>query len=352
MLCFFLPAYAFAQRMDIKALEKQYQVSPTPSLVSALNKAYQEQALWFCKTPQFNSDSTLFYFDKAVVLLENAKPVPNELLAELYKNLCAYRTKRSEESIALEMGKKALFYLHKIPPSKIDKLLNYYVLWNAAYAELMEGEGNTKRGLDLFNQAVFLLQEDTRPEIRALVLKNTGIFYAKYYSGINVLSPKGSDALLQSVRYYENSDKKNADFLFDIYAKLMWHYNVKWGQNKTQSTADSCDYYFSKMNALLPQLKDPILENWYYAHRANVLLRRGQYDESLALIQQSLNIIDKYHLEFDRMYPFNLNLGIHCLQKKAMGASRILFHASPRHQFKTEKPQERIDLFDPYLQNV
>jgi len=329
--------------MDIKALEKQYQNSPTPSLASALNKAYQDQANWFFKTPQFNNDSTIFYFDKAVALLENAKPIPNELLAELYKNLCEFRIKRSEESIALEMSKKALFYLNKIPPSKRDKLLNYHVLWNHAYAELMEGGGNAKRGLDLFNQAVFLLQEDTRPEIQALVLKNTGIFYAKYYSGISELSPKGLDALLQSVRYYENSDKTNTEFLFDIYAKLMWYYNFKWGENKIQSIADSCDYYFSKMNALLPQLNNPMLENWYYGHRANVLLRRGQYDESLALIQQSLNIIDKYHLEFDRTYPFNLNLlGYIAYKKKQWAQAESYFTQARDISLKQKNPRSEL----------
>ncbi|MBK8563993.1 MAG: tetratricopeptide repeat-containing sensor histidine kinase [Saprospiraceae bacterium] len=327
--------------MDIKALETQYQSSPTPSLVSTLNKAYQEQANWFLKTPQFNNDSTIFYFNKAVVLLENAKPAPNDLLAELYKNLSEYRIKRSEHSIALEMGKKALSYLDKIPPSKIDKLLHYHVLWNIAYAELVEED--TKGGLDVFNQAVLLLQQDTRPEIQALLLKNTGIFYSKYYSGVSETSPKGLNSLLQSARYYENSDKTNTDFLFEIYEKLMWYYNVKWGEDKPQAIADSCDYYFSKMNTLLPQLNDPIFENWYYAQRANVLLRRGQYEEATDLIQQSLRIIDKYHLEFDRRYPFNLNLlGYIAYKKKQWVQAEAYFTQARDISLNQKNPRSEL----------
>ncbi len=341
ILYFLSLSCSFAQRMDIKALETQYQSSPTPSLVSTLNKAYQEQANWFLKTPQFNNDSTIFYFDKAVALLENAKPIPNDLLAELYKNLCEYRIKRSENSIALEMGKQALSYLNKIPPSKIDKLLHYHILWNIAYAELVEED--TKGGLDFFNQAVLLLQQDTRPEIQALLLKNTGIFYTKYYGGISETSPKGLNALLQSARYYENSDKTNTEFLFEIYEKLMWYYNVKWGQDKSQAIADSCDYYFSKMNALLPQLNDPIFENWYYAQRANVLLRRGQYEAATDLIQQSLRIIDKYHLEFDRRYPFNLNLlGYIAYKKKQWAQAEAYFTQARDISLEQKNPRSEL----------
>lgn len=335
----FLPfSILFAQPGDIKKLETQYQAAPTPVLVSALNKAYQDKAFWFCKSPQFNNDSTIFYFDKAVVLLENAKPVPNDQLAELYKNLCEYRIKRSEFSIALEMGQKALSYLRKIPPSKIDKLLHYHILWNIAYAKLTTED--TKGGLDVFNQSVFLLQQDSRPEIQALLLKNTGIFYTKYYGGISEVSPKGLSALLQSVRYYENSDKINAGYLFIIYEKLMWYYNVRWGEHKTQLIADSCDYYFSKMYTLLPQLKDPILENTYYSHRANVLLRRGQYEESLVLIQQSMEIIDKYHLEFDRLYPFNFNLlGFIAYKKKQWVQAESYFKQARDISLKQKNPR-------------
>jgi signal transduction histidine kinase/DNA-binding response OmpR family regulator len=338
-ILFFLSfSISFAQSTDIKQLETKFQVAPTPALVAALNKAYQEKAFWFCKTPQFNSDSTIFYFDKAVVLLENAKPVPNDLLAELYKNLCEFRIKRSEYSIALEMGQKALSYLLKIPPSKIDKLLHYHILWNIAYAKLTTED--TKGGLDVFNQSVLLLQQDKRPEIQALVLKNTGIFYTKYYGGISVVSPKGLNALLQSVRYYENSDKINAGDLFIIYEKLMWYYNVRWGEDKTQLIADSCDYYFSKMYALLPQLKDPILENTYYSHRANVMLRRGLYEEALVLIQQSFNIIDKYHLEFDRLYPFNFNLlGYIAYKKKQWAQAESYFKQARDISLKQKNPR-------------
>ena len=327
--------------MDIKVLESQYLSSPTPALVSALNKAYQEQAYWFFKTQQFNNDSTIFYFDKAVVLLENARPVPYDLLAELYNNLCEYRIKRTEYYIAVEMGNKALSFLNKLRPAQIDKLLQYEIIRNTAYAELLDG--NTERGLELFTRAGSLMQYDKRSEIQAIVLKDKGAFYAKYNSGVTNTNSEGLSALFKSAQYYENTDKTHPAYLADIYKDLMWYYNVKWGNNKVQVLADSCDYYFSKINALLPLLNNPLIENWYYSHRANVALRRGQYEEATALIQKSIKIIDTYHLEFDRLYPFNLNLlGIIAYKKKQWVQAESYFTKARDISIKQKNPRSEL----------
>lgn len=170
--------------LSIAALETRYASASSSEKTTALrtlNKAYQDQADWFFKTPQFNNDSTLFYFNKAVTLLENTQPAPNDLLAELYTHLCAYRMKRTEYVTALEMSNKALIFLGKIPSSGIDKLLHYNILWNAACAEIL-AYNNSKRGLDLYNLAVTLLQSDSRPEIQAMLLKDKGAFYYYYLS--------------------------------------------------------------------------------------------------------------------------------------------------------------------------
>ena len=46
--------------------------------VATLSRSYQDKALWFKEMPHFNRDSTVIYFDKAVLLLQNSKPLQYE----------------------------------------------------------------------------------------------------------------------------------------------------------------------------------------------------------------------------------------------------------------------------------
>lgn len=71
--CLFLVAplsVAQTQRPDVSTIEKTYYHSPTPQGVVALSAAYQGLARWFQKAPQFNRDSTIFYFEKAIETVE------------------------------------------------------------------------------------------------------------------------------------------------------------------------------------------------------------------------------------------------------------------------------------------
>ena len=58
-----------AQSIQIKQTRPARDLSSDQ--VTALSRAYQDKALWFKEMPHFNRDSTVFYFDKAALLLQN-----------------------------------------------------------------------------------------------------------------------------------------------------------------------------------------------------------------------------------------------------------------------------------------
>lgn len=307
-------AIATAQRTDLRQLERLWQDSPTPERLEALSKACQDQAWWFFKRPQFNNDSTLFYFDKALALLEGARPAPNELLAALYANLCKYRLLRSEFQLAAGMGAKALSFLEKTGRAGQDKMLHYDILRHYALAELNNDNG--KHALDLFTRSATLFQNEPDPDIVAMLWMDKGIFYSNYSNGIVEQTRDALLALLKSAAYYESPGKQNPQFLAEIYGELAWSYNVR-ETDTTQAIADSCDLYYAKLHAILPQVQNPIVDAQYYSQWGNKLFRRGRLEEALEQTQISQRIIDTFQLEYHGNYPFGLNvLGTIALEKR------------------------------------
>lgn len=321
---FLLPDCSFAQRMDVKALETQYQISPTPSLVSTLSKAYQEQAWWFFKRPQFNNDSTLFYFDKAVALLEDTQPAPNKLLAALYAALSNYRSLRSEHKLAAELGAKALSFFEKTDKNRQDKMLYYDILRNYGLAEVYNG--NEKHALDLFAKSAALFQNEQDPAIVAMLWKDQGVFYGSFSNGIVEETQQALISLQRSAAFYENPSQRNPLFLAEIYKELAWSYNIRESAVPTKAMADSCDLYYAKLYDLLPELQNPIMDVQYYSQWGNKLFRRGRLDEALHYTQVSQRIIDTFELEYHSNNMFGLNvLGTIALEKKQWGQAESYF---------------------------
>jgi two-component system, sensor histidine kinase PdtaS len=284
------------------ALVQTPRTASTPQQAIALGNAYKNRAEWFTEMPQYNRDSTVFYYHKAIAVLDGTDPTLREPLAAVYTDLSDHYYRHFDIETMKKMVTKAWGLLEKIP-DEIDKTkqLRYKLLRDRAFAELEEG-GNPRQGLNFILKALSLYQRDNRVEVQAELLKDKGGFYARYTNGIEssvgipFQSLKKSESLYQSL----NNPIYN-ESIFYLCKDLVWYYNVK---NK----ADSCDYYFAKIYTLLPLLKNPEHYNWYYSLRGNTLIRRKQYKEAKQLIVKSLNFIKTYHLEYSQVYPFNFNL--------------------------------------------
>jgi two-component system, sensor histidine kinase PdtaS len=294
-----------AQAPVFSVLAAQYKANPVPARAIALSIAYQNRAVWFQKTPQYNHDSTEFYYQKSVSLLENVRPLPYERLAEIYYAISDYYLRSYRDTKAAQAISKAWAYFEAMTKAgKQNKQLQYNILrtWSLIKIDNADG-GDSKKSLQLIQKALTIFQDDERPIIQAMVLRDKGEFYHRYGNGTQLGRLTLSfQALDKSRRLYE-SFKNPADnqSRSDIYKSMVWYYNVT-------ENADSCDYYFAKLKNLLPALQDPILSSWYYALRGNTLNRRKQYEEARPLIEKSLKITEIYHLEYGHIYPFSLNL--------------------------------------------
>jgi signal transduction histidine kinase/DNA-binding response OmpR family regulator len=318
---------ATAQRTALQKLEYQWKTSPNPNRLAALSKACQDQAWWFFKRPQFNNDSTLFYFDKALALLENAQPAPNELLAALYDDLSQYRLFRSEYGLAAKLGAKALSFFKKTDKDRQEKMLHYNILRDYALAELDMGNG--KYALDLFTKSAILFQNETDPATLAMLWKDKGIFYSRFSNGIGEEIKQVLNSLQKSAAFYENSSRENSAVLADIYEELAWSYNMRESYEPSKAMADSCDLYYTKLHDILPLVQNPILDARYYGQWGNKLFRRGRFDEALHYAQMSQRIMDTFQLQYHQNNMFVLNvLGTIALEKQQWEQAEAYFTKS------------------------
>ena len=298
---FALTPLAVAQRPDVALLEAEHKTAPAPERMLTLSRTYQNRANWYRKTPQFNLDSAAAYFDKAVVLLENTRPLPYQRLAEVYSNLSEYSYWSYGYVRAKQMAVKAWSAFESMTKQgKQDRMLEYEILRNQSFAELETGD--SKRSLTLMLKALALWQDDANPAVQARLLANKGSFYAGYSNGIEIQVKMAFQYLQKSNRLYESlNNQSDSPAKAEVYKDLIWYYNV------TQN-ADSCDYYFAKLKEILPRLHDPIIAGWYYSLRGNTLSRRNQYDQARILIRESLRILETYKLERTHIYQFNTYL--------------------------------------------
>jgi two-component system, sensor histidine kinase PdtaS len=305
LLIFFFctPSVSTAQRMDIGQLENKYRTMPTSEWAIALGKAYQDQAQWFKRSPQFSLDSAFFYFKKAADLLETLQPLPYKRLAEIYYDLSDFSGQASELVKGEAQADKAAFYFEKADKRDENlKMLEFDILQKQAMYEVYD---NPEKALKVIEPAWRLFQDDQTPEIRAKLWRSKGLFYDIYLEAtINEMQLSSVSFLRKSAQLYESLHRPevHSDALFNVYQALAWYYG---GANEK---IDSCDYYFDKIKQLLPILNDPLRTNRYYSLRGNALIRRKQYAEAEVQIAESLTLCDMYHLKHTSIYRFNQNL--------------------------------------------
>lgn len=261
--------------------------------VSVLSTAYQDKALWFKEMPHFNRDSTVFYFDEAVLLLQNSEPLQYDRLADLYVDITD-RANRSHNFIVVDsLAPIGWGYYEKIPEGKKDKLVGYNLLINWALIKIIRGE--PKPGLELFVKAQDLLKDDPRPEIQLKLMKDKGRFLYQY--GLPEEEEMGIEYLKESMIAYQKSDypEKN-EALVIAYKLLTYYYQF--------SKPDSSDYFLYQMEALLPQITNPFHHSWHSYSMGSSLIDREKYEEAKVYLHKTIKNLEEYNLTTIDVYQF------------------------------------------------
>jgi len=146
--------------------------------VLKLSEKYQKKATWFQEIPQYNRDSSIYYFEKESNLLKANSPIQNEKLASIYlqkSNLlsCFYKLTGIDSLATIGWS-----YFDKIAINKETQLLKYNFLINWATIKLELGEH--KKSLELFSKALAVAEDIKSPDFVAKNLMPKGIFYERY----------------------------------------------------------------------------------------------------------------------------------------------------------------------------
>lgn len=261
--------------------------------VAALSRAYQDKALWFKEMPHFNRDSTVFYFDRAALLLQNSKPLQYERLADLYRDITDRANRSHNFNVVDSLAPIGWAYYEKIPENKKDKVLGYDLLINWALIKIIRGE--PKPGLELFVKALDLLKDDNRPEIQLKILKDRGRFLYQY--GLPEEQEKSFQFLKESMIGYQNSDypEKN-EALVVAYKLLFYHYG--------ESDPDSSDYYMHQIEELLPQITNPFHHTWHSYSMGSSLIQKEKYEEAKPYLYKTIKFLEEYNLRTIDVYQF------------------------------------------------
>ena len=269
-----------------------------------LNKIYQDSAIWFTHAPQYNRDSTFLYFEKATQILEKQKPLPYAQLLELNANFIEYTyAAKSDKRPVIAICEKTILYYEKIKaPSESQKILQFKIMLCLALNTLWSNKPMDAQVI--MAKALVLLHDNNSPEAQAVYYTGQGTFYSRFsVDGVqNADLDAGFSYLKKAKELYENSKLPNtAQQLYKIYDQLGWYYNVI-------SKHDSCDYFFAKIQALMPVLNNPYLECFQYIMKGNNLFRRKRYVEARNFTMKGLQIMEKYKMTFTSLYPFALNV--------------------------------------------
>jgi two-component system, sensor histidine kinase PdtaS len=263
-----------------------------------LAQKYQSQAEWFLKIPHFNYDSASFYFDESIAIFKKSSPINYEKLTEIYLDIAINMDKSYGYSKFETAISKANEYFNKIPnKNKKHNLLQYHILIQEA--KNLNTHGGSTSNLDLMVKAASLIKNDTRPEVQADLVRDKAKIYLFFNSNkVNFAYPY----LKESEKYFEKAKtESDIEELYTVYMDLSWYYNVL-------QKHDSSQYYFDKQKALLPQIKNPILIEYYYTNKANNFIRQKKYEQALPLLTKCHNVAIKYKLQLSRFYLFNQRL--------------------------------------------
>jgi two-component system, sensor histidine kinase PdtaS len=284
-----------------------------------LSKSYQEKALWFTHAPQYNRDSTLYYFQKASDMLEKQSPLPYSRLVELnslfVENLKATRT---ELELIISIAKKTEnFYQNLKNPTLQEKIWQYNLMQRWAYMSIKDHK--PKEAQAIMARAMPILDGNTNEEAEANYLLGKGDYYLNYVLDLSNMKDldRAAQFLNRARHLYETKPLANKEFqLYKIYNQLDWYHNLK-------EKYDSCDYYAAKTAKLMPIINNPSVESYFLILRGNNLFRQNRINEARVNTEKGIKIIEKYGLTQSSIYAFGLNV-LGTIEQKAKNFDKAL----------------------------
>ena len=183
----------FTQTVDFKS-ERH-----SDAEVKELFRTYEKKALWFQDMPQYNNDSSAFYFEKSTKLLQsNSKSFKLEL-AQIYFHRSKLSVINDSYKVLDSLANLGWFYFEKSSKRKENSQFEYDFLVNWSLIKLETG--NTKEALHLFSKAILLANDFKTEEQKAKVLADKGYYYQR--NGIASEQKLALSYLLKSCDYYE-----------------------------------------------------------------------------------------------------------------------------------------------------
>ena len=272
-----------------------------------LSKKQLNRALWFQELPHYDRDSSAYYYDRAINLLQAISPRPYEQLATIYLHRSNFTSCNYTLTGIDSLANIGWTYLKKTSQNNQNNLLKYNFLINWARIKLELGEH--KKSVALFVKALIIAEDFNKPELVAKNLMNKGVFYERYHlpeeqklSFIN---------LSKSLSYYQKiGEAKNPLELFSIY-RSMSNYN-------TERSSDSVYHYLNKIPPVLKYTKNPIIHAWYYVVMGRELITsplpgqsiisQNQYKEGKKNIVKALKILETYKIKTSSITPYGYGL--------------------------------------------
>ena len=276
------------------------EVSATKAL--ELSEDYSQKASWFTNMPQYNRDSTVFYAEKAIAMLKN-----DELLHQNKLRLIRLKKLKSENraySLSEQDSITGIAW-NNVKKLNRDKKENRTLLFEylAYWSDIKMSQGQRETSLDLFTQAISLLQYEKGPEIKAKINLHKGLFYARY--GLPEEKQLSIDKLKSALSYYETMGlEKNAKELYMIYAQLIYLNN--------SLNQDSTKIYYDKLKTLLEFYQKPTVHIWYHNRYGYELIQKAlehkkdnerYFEEARGNILSALNILKTYNMQNNQSYP-------------------------------------------------
>ena len=272
-----------------------------------LSNDYLTKALWFQEIPQYNSDSSDYYFEKSKKLLNSNAPLYGLELAHVYYYKSNFYSLNTTLSTLDSLASIGWLHFEKTVKRKENQQFEYEYLRNWSFIKREKGEN--KKSLELFSKAILIANDFKTEELQAKVFYDKGSFYQR-----NKVASEQKYALgylMKSCRFYEKKGpKKNAMELSNVYASLIGYY--------TDRNVDSIFYYSDKMQSILKYLKKPNQHAWYYVSYGRDLITyplngaitipAEQYNKGKAYIIKALAILEKYNIQKSTIKPYAYGL--------------------------------------------
>ncbi len=293
-------AIGFSQSSQIK----NYSLKNT----LALSETHSKKASWFTNMPQYNKDSSLFYADKALKVLDAKEPLHQTKVLRLQFE----KMKNSDNKFSLSiMDSLTEIAWNKVKDLNRDKEENKLLLFDylAYWSDLKMSIGDRPTSLGLFTKAILILETNKDPETQAKINLHKGLFYARY--GLPEEKQLSIDNLHTSLKYYENTEiDENQNELYMVYAQLIYQYT---GTNK-----DSTMVYYDRLKSHLKVYPKPLAHIWYYNMYSFDLIQQASankegvngknYEEARENISKALEILTTYDMQSHSFYPYFFSL--------------------------------------------